>query len=202
MAKPSTLWPMEAQPDKVGGRTKTSKRGPPPEPGHPDTLKPDPVRLEKQRESRENGRSEDAVGPEDVEDKKHMLESSRSPAESDATEPAKSPAAEDVEDSNEANASGSQSPTEPDMDEIDLWEPKPPKVLMDDPNTQPLELLSQIQLYATNELVLLVLCIPASLTLCFVQTAYAPSLLANSAGVTWRAVPTLHYRWRGRILAG
>ena len=32
-----------------------------------------------------------------------------------------------------------------------FWEPKPPKVLMNDPNTRPLELRSQIQLYATNE---------------------------------------------------
>lgn len=31
------------------------------------------------------------------------------------------------------------------------WVPKPPKVLMEDPNATPLELLSQIQLYATNE---------------------------------------------------
>lgn len=34
---------------------------------------------------------------------------------------------------------------------IDFWEPKPPKVFMDDPNAKPLELRSQIQLYATNE---------------------------------------------------
>ncbi|KZT72544.1 alpha/beta-hydrolase [Daedalea quercina L-15889] len=32
-----------------------------------------------------------------------------------------------------------------------FWEPKPPKVLMDDPHARPLELRSQIQLYATNE---------------------------------------------------
>ncbi|KAI5124948.1 hypothetical protein M0805_007375 [Coniferiporia weirii] len=31
------------------------------------------------------------------------------------------------------------------------WEPKPPKILMKDPNATPLELRSQIQLYATNE---------------------------------------------------
>lgn len=37
---------------------------------------------------------------------------------------------------------------------IDFWEPKPPKVFMDDPNAKPLELRSQIQLYATNECVL------------------------------------------------
>lgn len=36
-------------------------------------------------------------------------------------------------------------------EDYDTWEPKPPKVLMDDPKAIPLELRSQIQLYATNE---------------------------------------------------
>lgn len=35
----------------------------------------------------------------------------------------------------------------------EFWEPKPPKVLMDDPNAIPLELRAQIQLYATTEFV-------------------------------------------------
>jgi hypothetical protein len=35
--------------------------------------------------------------------------------------------------------------------DIDLWEPKPPKVLMDNPNAVPLELRTQIQHYATTE---------------------------------------------------
>lgn len=40
----------------------------------------------------------------------------------------------------------------PDYDDaLSFWEPKPPKVLMEDPNEQPLELRSQIQLYAMNE---------------------------------------------------
>ena len=41
---------------------------------------------------------------------------------------------------------------DPDYDEkLSFWEPKPPKVLMEDPNEPPLELRAQIQLYATNE---------------------------------------------------
>ena len=36
-------------------------------------------------------------------------------------------------------------------DALSFWEPKPPKVLMDDPHATPLELRSQIQIYATNE---------------------------------------------------
>jgi hypothetical protein len=41
--------------------------------------------------------------------------------------------------------------------DIDFWEPKPPKVLMDDPAAVPLELRLQIQLYATTESVYRVL---------------------------------------------
>lgn len=36
-------------------------------------------------------------------------------------------------------------------DALSFWEPKPPKVLMKNPNDTPLELRGQIQLYATNE---------------------------------------------------
>lgn len=35
--------------------------------------------------------------------------------------------------------------------DIDQWEPKPPKVFMENPEAVPLELHSQIQLYATTE---------------------------------------------------
>lgn len=35
--------------------------------------------------------------------------------------------------------------------DIDFWEPKPPKVLMEDPEAVPLELHAQIQMYATTE---------------------------------------------------
>lgn len=56
----------------------------------------------------------------------------------------------DAEHANESVALNHAKPTE---EEIESWEPKPPKVLMDDPNAIPLELRSQIQLYATNEYV-------------------------------------------------
>lgn len=70
-----------------------------------------------------------------------------------------------LEESNESKGqasseSGSQSKpesakpgsTDVDVDyDIDFWEPRPPKVLMEDPNKVPLELHSQIQLYATTE---------------------------------------------------
>jgi len=41
--------------------------------------------------------------------------------------------------------------TIPDLDNIDFWEPSPPKVLMKNPADVPLELRSQIQHYATTE---------------------------------------------------
>ena len=36
-------------------------------------------------------------------------------------------------------------------EDLSRWEPKPPKVLMKDPDAIPLEIRSQIQQYATNE---------------------------------------------------
>ncbi|KIK43360.1 hypothetical protein CY34DRAFT_11753 [Suillus luteus UH-Slu-Lm8-n1] len=39
----------------------------------------------------------------------------------------------------------------PDLDDIDFWQPSPPKVLMKNPRDVPLELRSQIQHYATTE---------------------------------------------------
>ena len=39
----------------------------------------------------------------------------------------------------------------PDVDDIDFWQPKPPKVLMDNPQDIPLEMHSQIHMYAATE---------------------------------------------------
>jgi hypothetical protein len=39
----------------------------------------------------------------------------------------------------------------PDVDDIDFWQPKPPKVLMDNPRDIPLEMHSQIHMYAATE---------------------------------------------------
>ncbi len=40
---------------------------------------------------------------------------------------------------------------------IEHWEPKPPKILMENPNAIPLELHSQMQMYASTEWVELVI---------------------------------------------
>lgn len=60
--------------------------------------------------------------------------------------------------SNSGSTSNSDTDSKADSDDLEwgadpsTWEPKPPKVLMENPDTTPLELLSQIQIYATNEL--------------------------------------------------
>ncbi|KAG1815580.1 uncharacterized protein BJ212DRAFT_1357329 [Suillus subaureus] len=49
------------------------------------------------------------------------------------------------------NKRGPSSDSIPDLDDIDFWQPTPPKVLMKNPRDVPLELRSQIQHYATTE---------------------------------------------------
>lgn len=49
------------------------------------------------------------------------------------------------------NKRGPSSDSIPDLDDIDFWQPNPPKVLMKNPQDVPLELRSQIQHYATTE---------------------------------------------------
>lgn len=49
------------------------------------------------------------------------------------------------------NGHGASSDSIPDLDDINFWQPNPPKVLMKNPRDVPLELRSQIQHYATTE---------------------------------------------------
>ncbi|KAF9076850.1 hypothetical protein BDP27DRAFT_1254731 [Rhodocollybia butyracea] len=104
-----------------GGRVCPTKSNPPPEPGHADTLLPSKKRVQIER-------IDHTAGP--VQSQEEMLHH--------------------PDDQNDSEASGSSSADGEDPD-IDLWEPKPPKVLMEDPNAVPLELRSQIQQYATTE---------------------------------------------------
>lgn len=81
------------------------------------------------------------------------------------------------------------------------WMPKPPKVLMEDDNATPLELRSQIQLYATNEYVLLGwLCI---LTFMTVHLGNSRILLyPPSSKVPWViSVPCISLREMGSYFA-
>ncbi|ESK94434.1 putative lipase esterase from carbohydrate esterase family ce10 [Moniliophthora roreri MCA 2997] len=140
LAKPSTLWPIHPIPPE-GGRIGPTKSGPPPKPGHSDTLKPSKSRVE---DSQERLEGEDNESRGKVEAQADMLEGS-SPGSSqreasDGTEVV-SGNGDSFSDSKDKNTDG----------DIGRWEPKLPKVLMEDPEAVPLELRSQIQLYATNE---------------------------------------------------
>ncbi|RDB22775.1 AB hydrolase superfamily protein C4A8.06c [Hypsizygus marmoreus] len=139
LAKPSTLWPVDPIP-KGDGRVVPAKSNRPPDPGHTDTLKPTKKRME------ENGNRNDiTITKEKVKTQGEMLDAA-------------------VNDQRGENAStlGSGGPmrhpsSEKDVREdasdydVNFWEPKPPKVLMEDPDAIPLELRAQIQLYATTE---------------------------------------------------
>ena len=123
--KPSMVWPVETQPSH-DGRIRPSESPPPPKPGHADTLIPSNERIAKDALGCKHG-SKTGVSQKD------MLELNG--------------------DASQINGSVNVN-SQPCNDNVDKsWYPKPPKVLMDDPNTVPLELRSQIQLYATNEYV-------------------------------------------------
>ncbi|THV08365.1 alpha/beta-hydrolase [Dendrothele bispora CBS 962.96] len=103
------------------GRAGPTTTDRPPEPGHADTLKPSEPRLEK-----------DAKG----DTRKHKLHSQE----------------EMLQENSTSHENGDSSKPGQDQEyDIDHWEPKPPKVLMNDSDATPLELRSQIQVYATNE---------------------------------------------------
>lgn len=159
-AKPSTLWPLE---DRTGHtRVVPTTTDAPPPPGHPETLQSDGRQhshkqtlpsLETQHDeddpSREGTESASAPGllhnvSDHVSQYPHTYASTDS-SEQDTTVPANGawdkPGNEYVTDSkgNPRTSYGSERKL------------RPPKVLMDDPSTTPLELRAQIQLYATNE---------------------------------------------------
>ncbi|KAI0677037.1 alpha/beta-hydrolase [Trametes maxima] len=150
--KPSPLWPVHPKPEGGYTRAIPTQTNPPPPPGHADKLKPDDGRQTDQADKRleqsiQKGEEVHAAdlqdSPGDIGSQKEMLADhpksrSGSPAESDSTR----------EETNlkQDNEWG------PSYDSVrDFWEPKPPKVLMEDPNATPLELRAQIQLYATTE---------------------------------------------------
>ncbi|KAG5652411.1 hypothetical protein H0H81_005059 [Sphagnurus paluster] len=125
LAKPSTLWPVESLP-QGDGRVVCSKSNGPPQPGRSDTLKPSYSRVD----NVDNG-GDITMSGEKVQNQREMYE--------DVTEDTTTP------------SSGDSPEQSVDEYNIDFWEPKPPKVLMDDPDAVPLELRAQIQLYATTE---------------------------------------------------
>ncbi|KAK1231819.1 hypothetical protein PQX77_005033 [Marasmius sp. AFHP31] len=125
LAKPSTLWPIHPIAPQEG-RIGPTKSTPPPDPGHADTLKPSGARVQ---DDKEDGKTDSRGVVETQEEMQQETSEGRNSKEGDVKD--------DSGDSSD--------------DDLDRWEPKPPKVLMKDPEAVPLELRSQIQLYATNE---------------------------------------------------
>ncbi|KAH9844100.1 alpha/beta-hydrolase [Rhodofomes roseus] len=124
--------------DHVGSQEEMLRKaeGTPPEPSSPAKADSQSVKPESPFGAPSNGVMEPIVD-EDVnsaaEDKAPKGEGNKDPEATSQTE----------------RANDGQDESGPEYD--DFWEPKPPKVLMDDPHARPLELRSQIQLYATNE---------------------------------------------------
>ena len=158
--KPSPIWPPEPAPKDERSRVIDTQTNPPPEPGHPDTLNPSSRRLHEQVNERlektaeQNQLNGDAnlvhtadLTEENVQTQSEMLQHTQEYQDINGGS-AGEPASSNSGSSGSTMRQGSSSQNE---DSRSLWEPKPPKVLMKDPDARPLELRGQIQLYATNE---------------------------------------------------
>ena len=147
--KPSAIWPIHPIPPNGEPRAIPTKTNPPPPPGHADTLRPSKERLADQvgqrtEQSVEEQRPVTAGDLEDdnVKNQKTMLKEDND--EKDNMPFPSAPSYSTHQDTIRYD--------DPNYDDaLSFWEPKPPKVLMDDPHATPLELRSQIQIYATNE---------------------------------------------------
>ncbi|THH31314.1 hypothetical protein EUX98_g2870 [Antrodiella citrinella] len=147
--KPSPLWPVDTLPEDGRTRVLPAPTNPPPRPGHADTLKPSSSRVKDQLEQRiEQGKSEGRAAhsaelrDESVGNQEEMLRDMTPEEREGGSKSAAS--SESGADSQDGNKPGYDT-------ELDFWEPKPPRVLMNDPEARPLELHSQIQLYAATE---------------------------------------------------
>lgn len=116
----------------------------PPNPGHADTLRPSSERLEKER-IKTGAFEKDRQA--DVTSQKEMLDDTKNVSPGNISAEEKS--------SSNGNGNGNQKANIesdlPDLHDIDFWQPKPPKVLMDNPRDVPWEMRSQIHMYAETE---------------------------------------------------
>ncbi|PPR04039.1 hypothetical protein CVT24_010614 [Panaeolus cyanescens] len=146
LAKPSTLWPVPPNvPD--GGRVCTASSNAPPKPGDTDTLKPEPDRLAR-REGDLEKRTEDPGTA--IKSQSEMLSDAPNEDEIVVDKRSNPIPRGDTRLSNDSSQSSSSRQSDLDED-LERWEPKPPKVLMKSPEAIPLELRSQIQMYAPTE---------------------------------------------------
>lgn len=146
LAKPSTLWPNPTLPES-GGRMVHTVTNKPPQPGHADVLKPSHERLE--RPPKVEG---EVYGPGEI-----VMSQQATLDEHDISSDEKNRNGNTKEKSivSRTTSSAPVSSTSRNLedDEIERWEPKPPKVLMENSSSIPLELRSQIQMYASTECV-------------------------------------------------
>lgn len=155
MAKPSTTWPIPTVPEN-GGRMVESVSNPPPRPGLPDTLKPQPNRADELSKQKK----EYAPG-EHVQSQAEMLEDENGvqkvdsfvhpPRDDKPDETPISKSSSDTSDTKVEQHQENENEMESCKEDAKDWEPKYAKVLMEDPNATPLEIRSQIQMYATTE---------------------------------------------------
>lgn len=129
-----------------GSRVAPSKSNPPPKPGHADTLKPSQERV-----NADVTNEPDTGINEAVKTQSEMLDSSSTDTPGGITE--KDDSSRSASNGQDSSHPSSKTIVEEGDEEynVDFWEPRPPKVLMEDPDTVPLELRAQIQLYATTE---------------------------------------------------
>ena len=153
--KPSPLWPVHVKPEGGYTRVVTTQTDPPPQPGHADKLKPDASEVADQVNQRLKQTTErgEEVHSADLKDYPGGAPSQQEMQEKggvDTTSVDTTP----VDSSRQSPKPKHETDHQLNTDiALDFWEPKPPKVLMQDPDVTPLELRAQIQLYATTEYV-------------------------------------------------
>ncbi|KAF8969460.1 hypothetical protein BDZ97DRAFT_1653726 [Flammula alnicola] len=140
LAKPSTLWPVPTQPES-GGRIVPTVINEPPKHGKADTLTTSSGHVEKQQGGVYRAGKL-------VKSQEEMLVKSESPSSGSQKEAPQY----DSQTSSRATPE-SKDEIEKTLEEhnMDHWEPKPPKILMENPNAVPLEIRSQFQMYAATE---------------------------------------------------
>ncbi|KAH7914422.1 Alpha/Beta hydrolase protein [Hygrophoropsis aurantiaca] len=163
LSKPSTLWPIDLI--NEDSRVVPTQTNPPPLPGHADKLWPNGDSTRNQRadnssqlgtnrapKSQKEMVSFEFVGDDIATDNPEQLDEDTLGHGRIGKRRQESPGDKNGSDEAIANGRGPESDnTIPDFDDLEFWQPKPPKVLMNDPTDVPLELRSQIQLYATTE---------------------------------------------------
>lgn len=134
-----------------------TQTNPPPQPGHADTLKPSSDEAADQLSQRlqDTANGGEPVHASDLKENADEILSQKEMQSQDAVDGPDTQAK--TQDSGNSESKTEHDDVAEDRGSdiaLDAFEPKPPKVRMDDPNATPWELRAQIQLYATTEYVL------------------------------------------------